>query len=202
MRQELAALVVHDLKNAVGVLEAQLCALQAAPDQALAALAHRQCMDMRRRFMAFLLLYGAQGELRASPTDESPQAFLGGLSTLIAGPESAAVVRLGDCRGAPACWMFDVRLVRMALESALHNAWRFARHEIVLDAHEDAGCLLFTVEDDGPGPGHPDDCAASTGLGIELCRAVARAHGTPAGREPVRLVQRAGGGARFELRLP
>ena len=66
------------------------------------------------------------------------------------------------------------------------------------DAH-----LVFTVSDDGPGLGTAQGEAAhqalNTGLGTELCRAVARAHrhGQQMGR--VELFNRPDGGAQFEL---
>lgn len=209
MRPELAALVVHDLKNALGILEAQLLTLEREPGRALAGQAHLQCAEMRRRFMMFLTLYGADdtdGELRAHCADESPQVFLRRLLTLVARPEGAALVHLGDCDGAPPFWFFDFRLVRMALEAALHNAWRFARSQIVMSTRQEAGWLVFTIEDDGPGLGSSDsdqsaECTTATGLGTELCHAVARAHSSAERPGRVTLTNREEGGTRFELWL-
>ena len=213
MRPELAALVVHDLKNALGILEAQLLTLEREPGRALAGQAHLQCAEMRRRFMMFLTLYGADntdGEIRAHCADESPQGFLRRLLTLVARPEGAALVHLGDCDNAPPFWFFDFRLVRMALEAALHNAWRFARSQIVVSTRQEAGWLVFTIEDDGPGLGGKNDgegdgesaeCTTSTGLGTELCHAVARAHSSAERPGRVTLTNREEGGARFELWL-
>ncbi|CAN5914822.1 hypothetical protein BH11PSE8_BH11PSE8_19680 [soil metagenome] len=210
MRPELAALVVHDLKNALGVLEAQLLTLEREPGRALAGQAHLQCAEMRRRFMMFLTLYGADntdGELRAHCADESPQVFLRNLLTLVARPEGAALVHVGDCASAPPFWFFDFRLVRMALEAALHNAWRFARSQIVVSAREEAGWLVFTIEDDGPGLSDSDssgdsaECTTTTGLGTELCHAVARVHSSAGRPGRVTLTTREEGGTRFELWL-
>ena len=211
MRPELAALVVHDLKNALGILEAQLLTLEREPGRALAGQAHLQCAEMRRRFMMFLTLYGADntdGEIRAHCADESPQGFLRRLLTLVARPDGAALVHLGDCAGAPPFWFFDFRLVRMALEAALHNAWRFARSQIVVSTRQEAGWLVFTIEDDGPGLGGEDsdsnesaECTTSTGLGTELCHAVARTHSSAERPGRVTLTNREEGGTRFELWL-
>ncbi|CAN5119856.1 HAMP domain-containing sensor histidine kinase [soil metagenome] len=215
MRPELAALVVHDLKNALGILEAQLLTLEREPGRALAGQAHLQCAEMRRRFMMFLTLYGADntdGELRAHCADESPQVFLRRLLTLVARPEGAALVHLGDCDSAPPFWFFDFRLVRMALEAALHNAWRFARHQIVVSTRQEAGWLVFTIEDDGPGLDGSDiegtgdstqsaEITTTTGLGTELCHAVARAHSSADRPGRVTLTNREEGGTRFELWL-
>lgn len=212
MRPELAALVVHDLKNALGMLEARLAALVERPEPMAAREAQRLCADMRSRFVTFLTLYGHDGRMTAHCEDESPRAFLEGLVARIPRPAGAAPLALGACESAPACWYFDFRLVRLAIEAALHNAWRFARSAVRLDAREDGGWLVLTVDDDGPGLGTTDPLAgvgSSTGLGTELCRAVARAHaqahsdttGTDREDGGVRLFDRPGGGARFELWL-
>jgi signal transduction histidine kinase len=202
MRAELAALVVHDLKNALGVLEAQLDSLSKRPDRALARRSHRQCAELRQRFVMFLSVYGAGGEMRAYATDESPTGFLEHVQRSVLRAEDAAALTLGPCSTAPPFWFFDRRLVRMALESALHNALRFARAQVVLDVREQDGYLVFSIDDDGPGLEAADPCEESTGLGTELCIAVANAHGTPQRPGRVTLANRPQGGARFEMWLP
>ncbi len=217
MRPELAALVVHDLKNALGLLESRLGALVERPEPAAAMEAQRLCADMRSRFVTFLTLYAHDGRMTAHCEDESPRAFLDGLVARIPRPAGAVPLTLGACEFAPACWYFDFRLVRLAIEAALHNAWRFARSAVRLDARAENGWLVLSVDDDGPGLGAADplaDIGGSTGLGTELCRAVARAHAdaqsrartTGEGGEDrdaggVRLFDRPEGGARFELWL-
>ena len=203
MKPELAALVIHDLKNALITLEAELDSLRVDPNRALAAQAHARCAAMRGRFMNFLTLYGSDGELHAYADDESPQAFLNSLVTNIASTRAGAtpVVTTSPCEAAPMFWYFDVRLVRMALDAALHNAMRFARRQVVLGAREDSGHLVFSVDDDGPGIGSVDLCRTSTGLGTTLSRAVAHAHATAGRSGDVRLFNRPDGGARFELWL-
>jgi len=204
MNPQLAALAVHDLKNELGALEGQLAALEAAPDAALAAAARRHCAQLRRRFVAFLLLYRDNSELHALAADESPQEFLRGI-VAGAGEGGASVpTRLGACAGAPPFWFFDTRLLRLALDSALHNAWRFARSEVRVDVGMEGDFLVISIDDDGPGLGADETGgqAWSTGLGTELCRAVARAH-SHGGRDGwVRLSDRPQGGARFEIGLP
>ena len=112
--------------------------------------------------------------------------------------------RLGACAEAPPFWYFDMRLVRLALDAALHNACRYARAVVTLDAVQRDGYLVLSVEDDGPGlaatAGAGD--AWSTGLGTELCRSVARAHRSGERVGSVALFDRPQGGARFELVLP
>ena len=203
MQPELAALVIHDLKNALITLEAELDSLRHKSDRRLAAQAHARCAAMRGRFMTFLTLYGSDGELHAHADDESPQAFLSSIVKSVERTRAGAtpLVSASPCAAAPMFWYFDVRLVRMALDAALHNAMRFARRTVVLDAREDSGHLVFSVDDDGPGIGSVDLCRTSTGLGTTLSRAVAHAHATAGRSGDVRLFNRPDGGARFELWL-
>lgn len=204
MNPQVAALAVHDLKNALGALEGVLGALEADPSAARAGAARRHCAQLRRRFVAFLTLYRSAETLQAQVADESPQELLAGI-VRHAEPEpgSGAQLRLGDCAQAPAFWYLDHRLVRLAIDAALHNAWRFARREVVLDARVQEGWLVVSVDDDGPGlAAGVAPAEASTGLGTELCRAVARAHRHGEREGQVRLLDRPGGGARFELWLP
>lgn len=202
MSPALAALAVHDLKNALGILEARLCALELNPDRALAREAHLHCAQLRQQFVTFLALYGAEGEMRAQSTDESPPDFLAWIESVAVAPDGGATLRLGPCEQAPAFWYFDRRLVRMAMESALHNAWRFARSEIVIDARQSGRFLVLSVEDDGPGLGAVDPSDMSTGLGTELCLSVAKAHCSGGLEGEVKLFNRPEGGASFELWLP
>ena len=207
MRPELATLIVHDLKNALGVLESELLALVPKPQHEPARQAHRHCAELRQRFVMFLTVYGIEGPLRAQPTDESPIDLLHGLAKAARSADGEATrdqaaVRLAPCAAAPAFWYFDHHLVRLALQAALHNAARFARHDIVLGARREDDHLVLSVDDDGPGLGAIDPSRHSTGLGTELCNAVARAHSHGGRNGRVSLFDRAQGGARFELWLP
>jgi signal transduction histidine kinase len=205
MNPQAAALAVHDLKNELGGLEGLLAEIEAAPDRLRAAAARRRCGDLRRRFVAFLLLYRDGDDMHALPADESPLALLQNIVDHVADAPSGVVVRLGDCRDAPPFWFFDVRLLRLALDSAMHNALRFARSEVVLNAGLRGRHLVIGIDDDGPGPA-PSAAGAgdpmATGLGTALCRAVALAHRHDGAEGWVRLVARPGGGARFEIALP
>lgn len=203
MNHELLALLVHDLKNQLGVLEAELSLLEAKPDRLKAHRAHQHCAQLRQRLVAYLTLYGSpEGQLVAHASDESPRDFLASLLTVASRPDGAPL-KLGPCATAPPFWYFDPRLTRLALEAALHNAWRFARSEVMLDAAQRDGFLVFTVHDDGPGLGATDPSAqSSTGLGLELCAAVARAHRMPDREGRVLLHRREPGGTDFEIWLP
>ncbi len=214
MTPQLAALAVHDLKNALGAPEGQLQALEVAPTRQDARRARQHCEQLRRELVAFLMLYRGE-RLCAMVEDESPREFLLSMQRAYArsGPMRRRVtLTVSDCAEAPAFWYFDARLVRLALDAALHNALRFATTQVVLSAAQRGHRLVLSVSDDGPGLEATTDMhdAWSTGLGTELCRAVARAHhngetegelkGSNAGE--VRLFDRADGGACFELVLP
>lgn len=202
-----AALVVHDLKNELGALEAVLDRLAAESDGAAARLAQRQCRALRQRFVSYLTLYGQGERLRAQCEDEAPLDLLQLVAARHAAVEAGARIVVDDMPQAPAFWYFDRRLVGMALDAALHNALRFARQEVVLAVHLEDGHLVFSVEDDGPGlDPHAEPDAHATGLGTTLCRAVAACHGTHREDGGVRLFNREAregkrGGARFELWL-
>jgi signal transduction histidine kinase len=206
MSPQVAALAVHDLKNELGGLEGLLAEIEAAPDRPRAAAARRRCSELRRRFVAFLLLYRDGDDMQSLPADESPLALLQSVVGNVADAPPGVAVRLGDCHDAPPFWFFDVRLLRLALDSAMHNALRFARSEVVVGAGLRGRHLVISIDDDGPGPASaaPADAGdpMSTGLGTALCRAVARAHCHDGGEGWVSLAARPGGGARFEIALP
>lgn len=208
---ELAALLAHDLKNELGALEATLELLAAELPHERVRSSHRQCHALRQRFVMFLTLYGAQGRLAACSEDDSPGHLLLALQTrhLSPGLGQRVQVLLDPLSNPPPFAFFDARLVGLALEAALHNALRFARSQVLLGARHDGPDgrqLVFWVADDGPGlgaaPQHDDPQTLTTGLGTELCRAVARAHrqGTRTGE--LKLFNRPEGGAMFELWLP
>lgn len=217
----LAALAVHDLKNALGSLEARLEVLEhtlsldsphatlqgtaADAPLALARDARQQCQQLRRETLAFLTLYKGEA-LRAVVEDESPAALLHALAA--DARRRGVAVDIEVCaEGAPPFWFLDARLVKLALDAALDNALRHARHRVRLSAATESDGLALTVEDDGPGlrgseAGAPAG-AWQTGLGTALCRAVARAHVRPGGSPGVvTLEDRPEGGARFRLWLP
>ncbi len=213
---ETLALIAHDLKNALGGLEAELGMLSQSPSAPSALQAHRHCQDLRQQFVAFLTVYGAeQGQLRALCEDESPTTLLGNLQRhwqdrlLHAG--SAVHITVVTTPDSPSYWYLDPRLVNMALNAAIHNASRFARAHITLSAkqtRDEAGhaWLILSVDDDGLGLKAQDVNGASTGLGTALCQAIARAHMLGDRRGAITLSplsnQNPERGTRFSLCLP
>ena len=207
MNPDLAALAVHDLKNALGHLEAELLRLERNPETQAARTARQHCVQLRQRFMHFLLLYGVESEVKPHAQDESPLGLLAQLVEQSAYYGARVPTEVVQEELAPPFWFFDLRLVRLAMDAALDNAWRFAQTRVELSARVTEGYLVLTVEDDGPGLQnphlHPSATSDwSTGLGCQLGAAVARAHEHAGRFGRAELMNRHQGGARFELWLP
>jgi len=200
----LLGLAAHDLKNQLGGLEARLQALtESLPHPDIAdALTH--CQALRQEWVAYLTVYAAQTEgLVAVLSDESPSDLLQATARRQRLP-SALTLQVVVGEGLPSFTFVDPRLLRLALDAALHNAQRFSRSTITLGAQAHDGGVLWTVQDDGPGPHRAQDPSSdtATGLGHALCVAVAQAHHRGDRRGWSRLSAVATGGARFELWLP
>jgi K+-sensing histidine kinase KdpD len=202
MDARLAAVIVHDIKNALGVLEGELHTMTVEPTRAQAVQAHDTCASLREKLIGFLTLYKASSQGLTPHIDGvNPEDFLRGLlRTRITGrPELNIAI---DTRDMPALAFFDENLIGLALDAALQNATRFARAAITVGCTKpESGDLAFTIHDDGPGLDAKEE-TASTGLGMELCRAIAQAHRRNERAGSVSLVDHPQGGALFTLRLP
>jgi signal transduction histidine kinase len=199
---KLAAVIMHDIKNTLGVLEAALEEMTVQPTREQALSAHETCSSLRDRLIGFLTLYKASSQgLTAAVDAVSPEDFLRGLlRTHVSGRPGLRVTI--DVAQAPAIGFFDENLVGLALEAALRNAARFAQSRVLLGCAGQAdGGLAFTVRDDGSGLGAKEE-KPSTGLGMELCRAIAQAHRRGERSGSVSLQDHPEGGALFTLRLP
>jgi K+-sensing histidine kinase KdpD len=201
MDAELAAIIVHDLKNSLGALEGQLRALAVDIPDERTNQAHVTCLTLQEKLIGFLTLYKASSQGLTAQIDAlSPLDFLHGLRRhLTVNLNGLDVVIEED--DMPLIAFFDENLVGLALEAALQNATRFARSRIELACHKQGSGIVFTVRDDGPGIGTLEE-KPSTGLGMDLCRAIAGAHTKGEQRGTVRLANHADGGAQFELILP
>lgn len=202
MDNRLAAAVVHDIKNELGVLEGMLQALTQDPMREQAASAQEMCSMLRERLIGFLTLYKASSQgLTASIDATNPEDFLKGLVREYGAgrPDLSVQVRTKDM---PVLGFFDENLVGLALGAALQNAMRFARSTIEIGCTiEPDGELVFSVRDDGPGLGTKEE-KPSTGLGMALCAAIAQAHRKGDRSGSVQLQDGSQGGAVFTLRLP
>lgn len=204
------ALIAHDLKNALGGLEGELADMIDDPTPVMAQRAHLHCAELRRQFIQFLTLYGARTDgLHPLCEDESPEEMLQALqriwSTKLQMQDSPIQIttRTSGMDTPPAFWYFDHRLVRLALDAAIHNAVRFASSEVRLSVAQADGCLVWTVHDDGPGLSTEDPGQDhATGLGTALAEAVAAAH-THRGRSGhIHLGHSPGQGTTFTMVLP
>lgn len=213
MDQALAVLVVHDIKNSLALLEADLEQLNHRPDMPEEAhKAYQRCIELKNRLISFLTLYKhEQGRLKPNLAEIELGEFL---EDMISGSQS---VTMGSKHGHAIDVQFDedrVRiaagvkhkgvasldeyLVDIALESALNNAVRYAASKVDIWFEQDADSVTFFVQDDGPGLDTTEtqsDKPSSTGLGLSLCNAVTEAHG--GGK--VSLANAAGGGALFTM---
>lgn len=202
------ALIAHDLKNALGGLEDELSRLIDDPTPVMAQRAHLHCSELRRQFIQFLTLYGARTEgLAPHCEDESPLALLEALQRVwdakLRMDDEAVSIEIASPTRAPAFWYFDHRLVRLALDAAIHNAVRFAKRRVTLDVHEAEGWLVWRVLDDGEGLGADDpEHDSATGLGTALSEAVAEAHRSQGRVGRVGLRSSQDQGTEFTMALP
>ena len=200
----LLGLAAHDLKNQLGGLEARLLSLSESVPHPGVQEALRHCQTLRQEWVAYLTVYAAQTQgLTAVLSDESPSDLLRAAALRQHLP-GGLELSLKPAEDLPAFVFVDARLLRLALDAALHNALRFAKSMITLTAESHAGGVLWSVLDDGPGPGQGDDSQteAATGLGLALCEAVAQAHHRGDQQGWTCLSTDPDGGARFELWLP
>jgi K+-sensing histidine kinase KdpD len=207
MDPKLSAIIVHDIKNALAILEGELHqltdGLSDASERTRAGRAHTLCLNLQDKLVGFLTLYKASSQgLVAQIEAISPHDFLSELidQSSIARPGGALTLALSPA-SMPAVAFFDENLVTLALEAALQNAMRFARSRIEIGCTERDGLLIFSVRDDGPGVGTKEKIA-STGLGMDLCNVIAAAHFKDGNSGVAVLVNHPEGGALFELRLP
>lgn len=210
MKQALSTLVIHDIKNSLALLEADLEQLNHHPNMPEEARkAYQRCTELKQRLVSFLTLYkheqfGLQpnlveielGEFLQDTLDISPSASgKHGHALDLELDESRIRIAPGVKHGGTA--QLDEYLSGMAIESALNNAVRYASGKVSVWFEQDADKVTFCVQDDGPGLDHPSGNAPSTGVGVALCEAVAAAHG---GGE-VSLADAPQGGALFKLTL-
>ena len=201
MSPQLTAVLVHDLKNALGTLEGQLSALTAKLDHEQAVKAHTTCVTLREKLIGFLTLYKASEQgLLARIEVINPDDFLQALLRQHPFSRPELQITIND-DAIPAIAFFDEHLVGMALDAALQNAMRFAKSAITISCTTIDGETVFTIQDDGPGLGTSEE-KPSTGLGLALCEAIAQAHHSHSRHGSVHLQSLQNGGALFTLRLP
>jgi signal transduction histidine kinase len=216
MHETLSALVVHDIKNSLALLEIDLEQLnhhQNVPAEGRRA--YRRCIELKNRLISFLTLYKQdQSGLKPMLVDVDLTEFIEDMvsnsqSVMMAehhhGHEITLQADYDRMKSSSGMASFDENLLELALESALNNALRYARQRVDIWFEQDADELRFKVQDDGVGVGVEDEFmqrkvtekSSSTGLGLALCKAVAESHGSGfVSLEPV-----PGGGTLFNMTL-
>lgn len=198
---EIAALTIHDVKN-------RLAQLAGRAERHGDADTVRTALEAAETLTELLTFYKSEhGGLHLNVEAHSPADLLDELVRESKGMSQAAIEQ--DAAAAPALAFYDETLVRMVLANALHNALRYARSRIRVEAAERDGYCVFTVRDDGEG--YPESVLADrgesapvtrggTGLGLRLAGRVARQHENAGLRGAIALSN--DGGGVFELRLP
>jgi len=213
-RDEVLAVVSHDLKNPLEsvLLSASLLLRSPDPDvRRYAAAVQRSAARMDRLIRELLDLSRMdagrfQVELRPEPLEPLVEEALAILAPVAQERGVSLAVAGGPLSGPVPC---DRERILQVLSNLLGNALAFARR----GGHIDVGLSLgeheaqVTVHDDGPGIS-PEDLphvferfsksrSGGTGLGLAIVKGIVDAHG---GR--VRVVSRPGEGATFAFTLP
>jgi len=127
MDLKLAAVIVHDLKNSLGVLEGELQGMTMNPTREQAVLAHETCTLLRDKLIGFLTLYKADSQgLTARIEALNPEDFLNALIKNFVTDKTDLNISV-DTQNMPMLAFFDENLVGLALEAALQNASRVCR---------------------------------------------------------------------------
>jgi signal transduction histidine kinase len=219
MQQELSAMIIHDMKNSLSLLEMnleQIVSHDASPE---INHAYARCVELKDRLIGFLTLYKSEhgGGLVASPQETNLREFLDYLvetspsanllrnrHEIVVYVDTSKIMVSGDVI-TPHNENFDNHLMEIALESALNNAMRYAASEVSIWYEQDVYGVLFYIKDDGPGVEaengilhrQVNDSSSSTGIGMLLCKSIIRAHGAGF----TALINDPDGGALFSMRL-
>ena len=220
LRNTLLASISHDLRAPLTAIAGAGClvAEQGATldDQRRKTLGH--LIEAKARDMAELL--GNVLELiRLESATASPRADWQSMEELVGAAIRQTVHRFDRLRvlcelpdDLPMV-LVDGQLIRQLLSNLLENAVKYTPPgtTIFISAIANADLMMLIIEDDGPGfgavaperlfekfeRGQKEGTVSGAGLGLAICRAIARLHGGS-----IHATDRSGGGARFEIILP
>ena len=213
----LIASTLHDMKNSLTIvldsLEACIPDMEAGGHQRLGQL-QVEAKRLNGKMIQLLSFYRMdKAMLSANLAEWNVHDVL--LELLL---QETPLLESRDIEGELLCgedlvWVFDRELVTGVLGNAINNAIRHARRQLTLEARCEDGCLVITVQDDGPG--YPERmlestaaagvsfASGNTGLGLYFSRTIATMHRRNGQTGHIRLANRdEEGGARFSLHLP
>jgi two-component system, OmpR family, sensor histidine kinase KdpD len=219
LRNTLLASISHDLRAPLtaiagaGCLVAQSAALDFQRRTTLGQLIETKARDMAE------LLGNVLELIRLESASSPPRADWQSLEELVGAAVRQSLHRFDRLLvlcdipdGVPLLYL-DGQLIRQMLCNLLENAAKYTPpgSTVTICAQSCASFLMLTVEDNGPGFGTADpellfekfergrkeSAVSGAGLGLAICRAVTRLHGGG-----IRAMNRIGGGARFEIKLP
>ncbi|HEY6546612.1 MAG TPA: ATP-binding protein, partial [Vicinamibacteria bacterium] len=209
----LVAGVAHEVRNPLFSISASVDALEAVigerPEVSECAELLRSQVTRLNQLMRDLLDYGKPSVLRISTTHLGDVLRKASRTCLALARDRKVVVEERLAPDLPALGLDGPR-VEQVLENLIANAIQHAPPEsrVTVSARlESAETVCCVVEDEGPGL-LPEEVAmvfepffsrrkGGTGLGLSIVQRIVEAHG---GR--ITALNREGGGARFEVRLP
>jgi signal transduction histidine kinase len=210
------AYAIHDAKNMMGVLSANLDVLKKAlrnmPVPRVAAEALEDIDESSRRLNGLLreALVGLQGhaQQRTTPSAVCAAPIVAAAVDRMLPAAHARRVKIAHAGPSDAWAKIEPELFERVIVNLLENAVRFSREGDTVEVEyvTRGGRMTLAVGDRGPGVPEdarseifesyrhrdPDHAASHFGLGLAFCREVARAHGGDAW-----VFNRAGGGACF-----
>lgn len=218
LKENLSALLVHDMKNPLTAVLANLDLLEMLPGDAEAAEGARLSARRLQRMVGGLLDI-ARLEDGSIPLKLERVDLRSIVSDALRGQAGVAQVRgvklAAAGEPAPVTALADAELVRRALDNLIDNGLRFAPRGSAIEAWAEPGAgpaqVCVCVRDHGPGipeplrervfdkyaQGDPGARRGNHGLGLTFVQMVAKAHGGSATVESP-----ADGGCLFRVTLP
>ena len=202
--------LAHGLKTPLAVLSQEADRAESTGERDFAATVSQQVERMRRQIdyhlaQARAAASGAAAVAARSPVAESAEGLVRTLARLHAGGGLSIESRVPAER--------FVRVQREDLDemlgNLLDNACKWAKARVTVEAAEEGGSVLITVDDDGPGlpPSmrdrvlqrgvRADEGAPGSGIGLAIVRDLAELYGGSIALEASPI-----GGLRARLRLP
>ncbi|WP_127502498.1 PAS domain S-box protein [Actinoplanes solisilvae] len=221
MKDELSAVVIHELRNPVGVIKAYTEVLLDSPALADAERKHANIVDRTTRHLQELvddLLDLARLDAGHISIDPCPMVAAGVLRDVVDGQQPTAAAKnltvIASIQPDLAV-LADAQRLRQALDNLLSNAVKYTPEggTVSVTAEQEADAVVITVTDNGigiPAEQYPHLFSRffrasnaqkagikGTGLGLAVTKAIIDAHGGTLTAKPA-----PHGGTEFRLSLP